>query len=175
MRKNSRHILLIVILFVGVLFQAKAQAPYRHSIGVTVGTTQALSYKTFIGNHFAVQIDLGTKYCYVYGSHLWSLEVAPNLMYEGRLAGNLYGLVGAGGSIGYTWNNTFLYFNEYGLLSGSDNLKGGVNALLGLEYKLSSPIALQFDFRPGYRCVFNQYFADHKFDWGLNFGVRYTF
>ena len=35
---------------------------------------------------------------------------------------------------------------------------------------------MQLDFRPGYRCVFApNKFADHKFDWGLNFGVRYTF
>ena len=48
--------------------------------------------------------------------------------------------------------------------------------MFGLEYKFDIPLTLQLDFRPGYRCVFAaNKFADHKFDWGLNFGVRYTF
>lgn len=174
MRRN-RIFLLIVAIFAGITFHVNAQAPYKHGIGVTLGTTQALSYKTFIGNHFTIQLDAGTKYCYVYGTHLWSAELAPNFMYEGRLSGDLYGLVGVGGSIGYTWNNFFGYFNENGQQWGRHNAKGGANAIFGLEYIIDTYLAFQFDFRPGYRCVFNRHFADHKFDWGLNFGVRYTF
>ena len=173
--RRKRIFLLIAALFVGITFHASAQAPYKHGIGVTLGTTQALSYKTFPTTHFAIQLDAGTKYCYVYGSHLWSAELAPNFMYEGRLSGDLYGFVGVGGSIGYTWNNYFGYFNEYGQQWSRHNAKGGANGIFGLEYMFDSYLAFQFDFRPGYRCVFNRYFADHKFDWGLNFGVRYTF
>ena len=173
---NKHRILLCLISFlIGINLAANAQSPYQHSIGGTLGTTQAVGFKTFPTDHFAIQLDLGTKYCYVYGTHLWSLELAPNFMYEGRLAGDLYGLVGAGGSIGYTWNNLFGYFNKYGPQWSSDNAKGGVNGIFGLEYLIDTYLAFQFDFRPGYRCVFNRYFADHKFDWGLNFGVRYTF
>lgn len=175
MKKNSILILSIAFL-VGAMFHANAQVPYKHGIGVTLGTTQAVSYKTFIGNHFSIQLDAGTKYCYVYGSHLWSAEFAPNFMYEGRLSGDLYGLIGVGGSISYTWNNTYLYFNRYGMQSSSRNGKGGTNAIIGLEYIIDSYLAFQFDFRPGYRTVFNfDGLADHKFDWGLNFGMRYTF
>ncbi|MCR4965011.1 MAG: hypothetical protein K6A41_05075 [Bacteroidales bacterium] len=172
MKKNSIFFL-FVALFVGTLFQTSAQAPYKHGIGATLGTTQAISYKTFPTNHFAIQLDLGTKYCYVYGSHLWSAELAPNFMYQGRLAGNLYGFVGAGGSIGYTWDR--LAYIYYGTQESYINGKTGLNGFFGLEYKFGKPVALQFDFRPGYRCVFNKYVADHKFDWGLNFGVRNTF
>ena len=173
--KRTFIFILLVMFFAGIMFHANGQAPYKHGIGVTVGTTQAVSYKTFIGDHFTIQLDAGTKYCYVYGSHLWSAELAPNFMYEGRLSGDLYGLVGAGGSLGYTWNNLFSYFNEYGQQWSRHNAKGGANAIFGLEYLIDTYLAFQFDFRPGYRCVFNRYFADHKFDWGLNFGVRYTF
>ena len=172
--KKSVVVVLLFTFFISILCQTNAQAPYKHGIGVTFGTTQAVSYKTFPVNHFALQLDLGTKYCYVYGSHLWSLELAPNFMYEGRLSGDLYGLVGAGGSVGYTWNNLFSYFNEYGQQWSRHNAKGGANAIIGLEYLIDTYLAFQFDFRPGYRCVFNRHFADHKFDWGLNFGVRYT-
>ena len=175
MIKKHGVFILLIAFFTSAMLQSKAQAPYKHGIGVTLGTTQAVSYKTFPTNHFAIQLDLGTKYCYVYGSHLWSAELAPNFMYEGRLAGDLYGLVGVGGSIGYTWNNYFGYFNEYGQQWSRHNAKGGANGFFGLEYMIDSYLAFQFDFRPGYRCVFNRYFADHKFDWGLNFGLRYTF
>ena len=172
--KRSGIILLFILLFTGILWPAHAQAPYQHSVGATLGTTQALSYKTFATKHFAIQLDLGTKYCYVYGTHLWSIELAPNLMYEGRLTGNLYGFVGGGISWGYSWKR-YWYYDVYGLQSSKINLKGGANGIFGLEYKFNIPLTLQFDFRPGYRCVFNQYFGDHCFDWGLNFGVRYTF
>ena len=173
--KKINLIILVFALFATTLFHANAQAPYKHSIGVTLGTTQAISYKTFPCNHFAIQLDLGTKYCYVYGTHLWSLELAPNFMYEGRLGGNLYGLVGLGGSIGYTWRS-YLYIDSYGIYRYSHrNGKGGVNGIFGLEYKFPVPLVLQFDFRPGYRCVFTRYFGEHCFDWGVNFGVRYTF
>ena len=97
----------------------------------------------------------------------------PNFMYEGRLAGNLYGFVGGGGSIGYCWKN-YTYIKN-GEQSSHHNAKGGLNGFFGMEYKFQIPLTLQFDFRPGYRCIFNGDFAEHIFDWGLNFGLRYTF
>jgi hypothetical protein len=171
--KRLSVFLLFISLFIGMMMPVRAQAPYRHGIGATIGTTQAFSYKVFPCNHFAIQLDLGTKYCYVYGSHLWSLELAPNFMYEGHFTAGLYGFAGLGGSIGYNWQ-PFSYIH-YGDHVSRHNAKGGLNGIFGLEYKFEIPLALQFDFRPGYRCVFNRYFDDHKFDWGLNFGVRYTF
>lgn len=163
----------LIFLLVGLLFTANAQMPYKHSIGVTLGTTQGVSYKTFPTDHFAIQLDLGTKYVYVYGNQVWTFELAPNFMYEGRLAGNLYGFVGGGGSIGYCWKN-YTYIKN-GEQSSHHNAKGGLNGFFGMEYKFQIPLTLQFDFRPGYRCVFNRDFAEHIFDWGLNFGLRYTF
>lgn len=163
---------LCMAVFLGRMTPARAQAPYQHGFGATVGTTQAFSYKTFPCTHFAIQLDLGTKYCYVYGSHLWSLELAPNFMYEGHFTAGLYGFAGLGGSIGYNWQP--FYYIDNGTRVSRHNGKGGLNGIFGLEYKFNCPMALQFDFRPGYRCVFHRHFADHQFDWGLNFGVRYT-
>lgn len=193
--KKNIFVVLLFAFFASILFQTNAQVPYKNSIGATLGTTQAFSYKTFFGDHFAIQVDLGTKYCYVYGSHLWSAEAAPNFMYEGRLAKGLYGFLGLGGSIGYNWQ-PFYYIvglepGDAGYNPNPDpadptpnsvtrrsvhNCKAGANGMFGLEYKFDIPLTLQLDFRPGYRCVFAaNKFADHKFDWGLNFGVRYTF
>ena len=99
-----------------------------------------------------------------------------------------------GGSLGYNWQ-PFSYIT--GLEPGDPgydpipdptnpnqnsatiwsvhNCKAGANGFFGLEYKFDIPLALQLDFRPGYRCIFlPNRFADHKFDWGLNFGVLYT-
>lgn len=193
--KRNRIVILFAAVLAGVMSLAHAQAPYKEGVGATLGTTQAFSYKAFFGNHFALQVDLGTKYCYVYGSHLWSAEVAPNFMYEGRLYKGLYGFAGLGGSIGYN-GQPFYYI--IGLAPGDagynpnpdpgdpnpnsvsrrsvHNCKAGANGFFGLEYKFDFPLALQLDFRPGYRCIFaSNKFADHKFDWGLDLGVRYTF
>ena len=174
MNRHCTLLLIFAFLLMGIAFTAKAQSPYKHSIGVTIGTTQAVGFKTFPTDHFAIQLDLGTKYTYVYGTHLWTFELAPNLMYEGRLTGGLYGFVGGGGSIGYCWKN-YRYFNAWGETSSRNNAKGGLNGFFGMEYKFTIPLTLQFDFRPGYRCIFNEGFSEHGFDWGLNFGLRYTF
>lgn len=193
--KKNRLFILLVALFAGITFHANAQAPYKTGLGATLGTSQAFSYKTFLTKHFAIQVDFGTKYCYVYGSHLWTAEIAPNFMIEGHFVKGLYGFAGLGGSIGYNWQN-FSYItglepgdpgynphpdpynpNQNSVTRMSDhNCKGGLNGFFGLEYKFSIPLAIQLDFRPGYRCIFAiNKFADHKFDWGLNFGIRYTF
>ena len=183
--KRVSTVFLLFAFFFGITLQTNAQAPYKHSIGATLGTTQAVSYKTFPTDHFAIQLDLGTKYCYVYGTHTWSFELAPNFMYEGRLYHGLYGFVGGGGSIGYNWQ-PFPWLPREGqnvhwdptttpYLVSYHNGKAGLNGFFGLEYKFDIPLTLQFDFRPGYRCVFIRYVASHIFDWGLNFGVRYTF
>lgn len=171
---KHRIFLFLTTFFIGITLTSHAQSPYKHSIGVTLGTTQAVGFKTFPTDHFAIQLDLGTKYAYVYGNHLWSFELAPNFMYEGRLTGGLYGFVGGGGSIGYCWKN-YYYFTAWGEMSSRNNAKGGLNGFFGMEYKFAIPLTLQLDFRPGYRCVFNKDFSEHLFDWGLNFGVRYIF
>ena len=183
MKKHSL-IILFIALFAGAVFQANAQAPYKNGIGVSVGNMQALTFKTFAGNHFAFQLDLGTKYIATDGHfknvdltnvHFWTLELNPNIMFEGHLAGGLYGLVGIGASIGYCWN-TISYQGIFGVWhTRSDFGKCGANGIFGLEYKFKAPVALQFDFRPGYGCLFAEHYDAHYFDWSVNLGVRYTF
>lgn len=179
MKKHSL-IILFIALFAGAMFQANAQAPYKNAFGVSVGNMQALTFKTFGSNHFAFQLDLGTKYIATDGRfknvdltnvHIWTLELNPNIMFEGRLTGGLYGLVGIGASIGYSWNTfSWGWFN-----TRSDFGKCGANGIIGMEYKFNAPVALQFDFRPGYGCLFAEHYDAHYFDWSVNLGVRYTF
>ena len=183
MKKNC-VIILFVALLTGIMFHANAQAPYKNGIGVSVGNMQALTFKTFGGSHFAFQVDLGTKYITtdgrfknlnLTGVNIWTLELNPNIMFEGRLAGKLYGLVGLGASIGYSWSSLSYDVGWILIHTRNDFGKCGANGIFGLEYKFNAPVALQFDFRPGYGCLFAEHYDAHYFDWSLNLGVRYTF
>ena len=86
--KKSLYIAVVICLLAGFCGTVKAQAPYNNSIGVTVGNMQSVSYKTFIGSHFGIQVDLGTKITRGAGRHwemdIWDLELNPNFMYEGH-------------------------------------------------------------------------------------------
>lgn len=184
--KNIKLIVATLALIFATTFAAQAQAPYKNGFGVSVGNMQAPTFKTFGGNHFAFQLDLGTKIVCTngrYSKHLsfegldiWDLELNPNFMFEGRLGGGLYGFVGLGASIGYSWSGISYNTGWFGIHhSRADLGKCGANGIFGLEYKFKAPVALQFDFRPGYGCLFAKHTDVHYFDWGLNFGVRYTF
>ncbi|MBO4655667.1 MAG: hypothetical protein J5644_08985 [Bacteroidales bacterium] len=183
----KKRILLAVVsmllCFGGIL---QAQSPYQHSVGVTLGNMQAFSYKTFVTDHFAIQVDLGTKILCTDGENFkgldsWDLELNPNFMYEGNFVSGLYGFAGGGVSLGYSWTvwDPGYYFSHLW-----DAGKFGINAMLGLEYKLNIPLTLQFDFRPGYGLWFGEdyYYYGHRhsntvsyFDWSVNAGIRYAF
>ena len=145
---------------------------------------QALTFKTSGDNHFAFQVDLGTecittngrfKNIDLEGVDFWTLELTPNIMFEGRPTGNLCGLVGLGVCIGYCWN-TIQYQGFLGVWhTRSDFGKCGANGIFGTEYKFKAPLAMQLDFRPGYGCLFAEHYDAHYFDRSVNLGVRYTF
>ncbi len=181
MKKNS-ILILFIALFTGSLFQANAQAPYKHSVGGTVGTMAAFTYKVFPTDHFAMQYDFGTKYNYNYmvgyGSSCWSMELAQSYMYEGHFVKGLYGFVGGGISVGISFAPQVSYYIPYGDYQVRDVMgKFGIHSILGLEYKFNIPLTLQLDIRPGYRFQFNNDVAiNHTFDWGIaNIGLRYAF
>ena len=84
--KNFQKHVMVFFLVLGMAGGVFAQAPYKHSIGVTAGNFEALSYKTFFTNHLALQLDLGYKYTVGatrYGNiDVNSFELNPNLMYK---------------------------------------------------------------------------------------------
>ena len=167
--------LTICLLFVFAGTTAKAQAPYTHGIGVVVGIMDGVTYKTFaFGDRFGFQVDLAPKINVRDHWNFWSLDLSPNLMYQGKIGGTgLYWFAGGGLSLGYVISDYF--FSNYFFSDYFDYGKFGVNAIAGLEYKFGIPLSLQFDFRPGYGLVFREHFNDSYFDWGLNLSVRYTF
>ena len=115
--RKIKFIALFVIVMVAATSHSNAQAPYRHSVGETVGTMVAFTYKTFPTDHFAMQFDLGTKYNYNYvagyGSSCWSMEIAQSYMYEGHFVKGLYGFVGGGISLGISFAPQVSYFVSY--------------------------------------------------------------
>jgi hypothetical protein len=128
--------------------------------------TNGASYKTFaLGDRLALQADLGVHLGMKNSANFWSLDLHPNAMYQRKISKvNLYWFAGGGLSLGYLFSNSL----DYG--------RFGVNAIGGLEYKFKIPLALQFDFRPGYGMYFRQHVSPRSyFDWGLNLSVRYTF
>lgn len=138
--------------------------PYKHSLGLIAGNINGISYKTFIKDHFAIELDLA-GYELSLGVPMYDpfYDAAPilnlNFLYQGSFTKGLYGIAGGGINIGYVLKN---------------HGKVGAGALLGLEYVFEKPISLQFDFRPGYGFIFG-YWNNHFFDWALCLSVRYVF
>ena len=174
--KKTINTFVLAFLMIAAL-SAQAQAPYKHSIGVTTGTLEAISYKTFFSDNIALQADFGYKVIVSSGNHaqnvlVQSLELNPNLMYEKNITKGLYYLVGGGLSLGYSWTTYYDYWTGYYRFNYG---KFGVNAIAGIEYKFNIPLTVQFDFRPGYGLLFAKHSTWSYFDWNLCAGVRYTF
>ena len=64
MKRIVKVSIIVFALLASIMGAASAQKPYNHSIGVTVGNYQAVTYKLFPVDHFGIQRDLGTKYAY---------------------------------------------------------------------------------------------------------------
>ncbi|MCQ2265513.1 MAG: hypothetical protein MJZ46_05670 [Bacteroidales bacterium] len=188
MRKIS---IILLTLVMGFSVAVKAQAPYKHSVGGTLGTLEAVSYKTFFTDHLALDVNacykitVGPAAYHIngitgsYNSTIFprTIEVNPNLEYESATnKGGLLWFIGGGLSLGYCHN---VGIRDNGLSRGWGYAqpnwgKFGVNAIGGIEYKFNFPMTLQVDFRPGYGLLFdsnNETFS--YFDWGLCVGVRY--
>lgn len=179
--KNFKVLFLVCAIAFG-LATANAQAPYKHSIGVTLGSLESFTWKTFPTDHFAIQLDGGVKFTTGPGAYEYkysyegihnkavdkhigvttnTVEVNANFVYQGNFVKGLYGFIGGGPSLGYCYlgyarYHDSDYFGYYGTFThdGNEYGKFGVNAMLGLEYKFDIPLTLQFDVRPGYGMLF---------------------
>lgn len=176
MMKRILFFLLVVACSLGVRGQ-------QNELGVVVGSFNGLSYKRFISPTLAIQTDLAFGVqatqgsVYLEGEYLgpghenyWDFVLNPNLLYQYELASGFSVFSGGGLSLGVA--------EEFGLAQAFG--KFGLNAMLGAEYRFAeAPIALSFDFRPGYGVLFGNIegysFSCHLFDWRLALGVRYRF
>ncbi len=155
----KRISIIIASLLLVFSFSLSAQAPYKHSVGLTLGSADGISYKNFLKDNLALDINLGYHVTYFKG-RCHTFEVNPNIEYElSAHSDGLYWFVGGGLSLGY----------------GTPGAgKFGINAIGGVEYKFNIPLTLQLDLRPGFGTTFNSSGSWGYFDWGISLGVRYT-
>jgi len=170
---------LVLVAMMGI--SAMAQ---QHEIGAVIGGLNGLSYKYWFNDNVAVQADLavGLTAAPVWGQgpvfgtvqgllHLYDFTLNPNLAYHFPLTRRMFLYTGGGLSLGMLspLNNT----NPNNILG-----KFGINALCGIEFQAkNAPVAVAFDFRPGYGLGFTNSPTDflHMFDWKLGLAVRYAF
>ena len=177
----KKKVLLLMVAVAMICGSLQAQAPYKHGIGGMVGSFNGFTYKTFFTDHFALEADLGVSIIRTAGEHsdwagsvdLYTLQLNPNVMYQGHFVAGLYGFAGGGVSLG--WNFGPYRYSDFGRTYVREIGKFGINAILGLEYKFNIPLALQLDFRPGYGLLFTDDPGWNHFDWNLSLSVRYAF
>ncbi len=180
----------LFILFLSVFCFAFVNAQnYKHSIGVTAGGLNGVSYKGFIFGieGLALQADLGvrvsvlgprvvSKYKYSDGESYkfvgkwdkaymyFTFEANPNIVYQSSIhkwaSVSLDWIAGGGLSLGLM-RDKGTTLGKYTEVGG----KFGLNAFGGLELGLKKvPIAVGLDFRPGYGLGFWR----HKSDFGFS-------
>ncbi|MBR1929131.1 MAG: hypothetical protein IJ834_05260 [Paludibacteraceae bacterium] len=185
--------LFVAALFVAMVAGVSAQN-YNYSVGGTVGSMYGASFKGFFLpiDKLGLQVDLGVNLMStsvtttvrsggskMTASGTWdgvyTFEVNPNLLYQDNIAswgfGDLSWYAGGGLSIG---------FIDDIKNSGNPMFKWGLNAAGGLELGFAAvPLALSFDFRPGYGMGVNSSngvsSVSSFFDWKLVAGLRYIF
>ncbi|MDD4208757.1 MAG: hypothetical protein PHI52_00260 [Bacteroidales bacterium] len=161
--KTKLFVCLFVVL--GAL-STQAQAPYKHSIGGILGFIEGGSYKTFVADNFAIQVDFGFRFSH----YALGADVNGNFMYEQAIKNGFYWFAGGGLSVGPAFGGTVFSNNPLGF-------RLGLNAIGGAEYKFAKiPLTLQADIRPGVAFyIYNNYFPV-RFDYSFfNASARYTF
>ncbi|MBQ7631564.1 MAG: hypothetical protein IJS82_02245 [Paludibacteraceae bacterium] len=168
---------LVLVAMMGL--SAMAQ---QHEIGAVVGGLNGLSHKYWFNDNVAVQTDLAVGLSAVpmwlqtpagtasAGTNaIYDFTLNPNLAYHFPLTRRMFLYAGGGVGLGMLSNlqNT-----------NPNNITGkfGVNALCGIEFQAkSAPVAVAFDFRPGYGLGFtgNANAFAHFFDWKVGLAVRY--
>lgn len=173
-------LVVVAMLATGVMY---AQT-YQHSVGLVVGSLNGVSYKTFLGENFALQTDLAFGVVATQGGtevatdevRYWDFQVNPNAYYQKEVASFSWGTLSAYGGGGLSIGMA-KYLGSYSMpLMG----KWGINAIAGVECGVNNlPIVFALDFRPGYGMLF---YGDYgytmtvnTFDWALAASVRYVF
>lgn len=149
-----RKLLLTCFLAFGLV---AANAQYKHSLGLALGSPSGVSYKTFLSDNKALDFTLGGS------SNYFTLSA----MYEihNSIQNNLQWYYGPGAHIG-AW-------------SGYDYGNGaflGIDGVIGIEFDPDIPFAFSLDIRPGINFAGNFYNNTHNlFFWQSQLSIRYIF
>lgn len=149
-----KKIILTSFLVMGLL---AANAQYKNSIGLALGSPSGITYKTFTTDTRAFDFTLGISGNYFTISALYEIH--------NPIQNNLQWYYGPGAHIG-SWNG-----NDYG--SGGFF---GIDGVIGLEFNPDIPFAFSLDLRPGINLIGNEYNDTHNwFFWQSQFGIKYIF
>lgn len=149
-----KKLFLTCFLALGLL---AANAQYKNSLGLALGSPSGISYKTFIASSKALDFTLGLS------GNFFTLTA----MYEihAPIQNNLQWYYGPGAHIG-SWSG-----HDYG--SGAFL---GVDGVVGIEFNPDIPFAFSLDLRPGINLIGNEYNDTHNwFFWQSQFAIRYIF
>ncbi len=175
-----------VLMSIGVQAKQPEQTPANpiatnkpHSMAITFGSVDGISYRYFVDGHWAVQTNVMWKYLTTHGTtvtslttdvngvpqtsttsqwgklHGWTAEINPNFIYQTAICtwdfGGLYWNSGAGVSLGVAqdWNVPY----DYPLWG-----KFGVNSISGIELTFNkSGVSLFTESFVGYGLLWNSY------------------
>ena len=179
-----------------IAISASAQS-YKASLGINAGSFNGLSYKGFLTDHLALQVDLGVNLECTYGQvdlytdggvvgntngmqSFYTCEVNPNLLYQAEIKSNDVASISwfAGGGL----NAGFM--NKLELKKSYPTFKWGLHGIGGVEFQLAKvPVTFSLDIRPGYGMgTHTVKFEDRHatavnsfFDWKAVVGIRYVF
>lgn len=167
---KKRNLLLSLCL---LTCMAVCANPYDHSLGVSMGGFNGLSYKLW-KNNFAFQMDVGTRVSVGTGSgdfyrsstyyvgYDWlnlTLEAIPTFLFQKSVFSNricdIAPYFGAGVSLGYLSPRGYLakqnVNNTTAYLAAEEGMgKFGIHTAMGLEFAFAKCLSLSFDFKPGY-------------------------
>ncbi|MCQ2272583.1 MAG: hypothetical protein MJZ72_07355 [Bacteroidales bacterium] len=176
----------LLSLFLGFSIFVNAQKPYTHSLGVTLGSLNGVSYKALVTDHFAISTDLGFKFNYIPVNNAnlttYTFEWNTNFMYQLNMSEHSSFFVGAGFALGYNWKLRCQVIDGY--IQGWDwhfgrwgytyplpftipvgrsvdvfyNAgKAGAHGIIGFEFSdFEAPVSISIDFRPGYSTFFSK-------------------
>jgi len=134
-----------------------ANAQYKHSLGLALGSPSGISYKTFLSGNNALDLTLGLSNHYFTFTAMYEIH-AP-------IQDNLQWYYGPGAHIG-SWSG-----NDYG--TGAFL---GVDGVIGIEFDPDIPFAFSLDLRPGINLIGNEYNDTHNwFFWQSQLAIRYIF
>lgn len=137
---------LFVLLFASQMLAAQ----YKHSSGVRLGYTSALTYKNFINQEEAVEFFLSGRNDGVQLTVLYEYNKPLNISFSD----NFYFYYGAGAHVGYEMHSDRrLIISDPAEVDYEVSREAfftmGVNTILGVEYRwLAVPLTIGLDIKP---------------------------
>ncbi len=150
----------LILLFVGVSTSVKAQGQYKSALGIRLGNTNGITFKTFVNNKDAVEVIGSFRYD---GFGLTGLYEVHGRAFNSR---DFNWFIGGGGHV-YVWGD-----KRPGFLDRNQTTVLGLDGILGLEaYARTIPLAVSLDWKPAINIInYSSFWADE-----IALSVRYTF